>query len=72
MYEHGYFHAFRDMSEQELDLVFHAGDYIYEYEPIVGYPSKSGNVRQHVPADETNRLSQYRKRHAQYKTDPDL
>ncbi|MGH3147090.1 MAG: alkaline phosphatase D family protein, partial [Rubrobacter sp.] len=30
MYEHGYYHAYRDMSRQDLDLVVHLGDYNYE------------------------------------------
>ena len=32
-YEHGYFTAYRRMSEEDLDLVVHLGDYIYEYGP---------------------------------------
>ncbi len=30
-YEHGYFTAYRRMAEEDLDLVVHLGDYIYEY-----------------------------------------
>ena len=75
MYEHGFFHAFRDISEQDLDLVLHLGDYIYEYPPPPdpdAYLANSGNVRFHEPDAETTRLGVYRVRHAQYKTDPDL
>ncbi|MGH3148303.1 MAG: alkaline phosphatase D family protein, partial [Rubrobacter sp.] len=72
MYEHGYYHAYRDMSRQDLDLVIHLGDYIYEYEPVTGYPSPTGNVRPHEPASETDSLAEYRVRHAQYRTDEDL
>src|SRR3712207_7696487 len=32
-YEHGYFTAYRRMAEEDLDLVVHLGDYIYEYGP---------------------------------------
>ena len=32
-YEHGYFTAYRRMAEEDLDLVVHLGDYIYEYDP---------------------------------------
>jgi alkaline phosphatase D len=32
-YEHGYFTAYRHMAQEDLDLVFHLGDYIYEYGP---------------------------------------
>jgi alkaline phosphatase D len=31
MYEHGYYTAYGHMSEEDLDLVVHLGDYIYEY-----------------------------------------
>jgi alkaline phosphatase D len=70
-YEHGYYTAYRRMAEQEtLDLVVHLGDYIYEYGPN-RYVAPGGNVREHV-GPETNDLPRYRRRHAQYKTDPDL
>jgi len=70
-YEHGYYTAYRRMAEQEtLDLVVHLGDYIYEYGPN-RYVAPGGNVRKHV-GPETIDLPRYRRRHAQYKTDPDL
>ncbi len=81
MYEHGYYHAYRDMVEQaqsggrDLDLVVHLGDYIYEYPPPPdpeAYYSEDGNVRRHVPNSETNLLAEYRRRHGQYKSDEDL
>jgi alkaline phosphatase D len=70
MYEHGYFAAYRDIAEQDLDLVFHLGDYFYEYEPT-GYAIDEGPVRT-VVGEETVTLADYRIRHALYKTDPDL
>ncbi|QIN85304.1 twin-arginine translocation signal domain-containing protein [Rubrobacter tropicus] len=70
-YEHGYFTAYRRMAEQEqLDLVFHLGDYIYEYGPNE-YVAPGGNVRAHS-GPEIVTLSDYRNRHAQYRTDEDL
>ena len=70
-YEHGYFTAYRRMAEQEqLDLVVHLGDYIYEYGPNV-YRAPGGNVRTHS-GPEIITLSDYRNRHAQYRTDEDL
>ncbi|MGI8860743.1 MAG: alkaline phosphatase D family protein [Rubrobacteraceae bacterium] len=49
-YEHGYFTAYRRMAEQEqLDLVVHLGDYIYEYGPNE-YVAPGGNVRAHSHA----------------------
>lgn len=32
-YEHGYYTAYKHMAKEKLDLVFHLGDYIYEYGP---------------------------------------
>jgi len=70
-YEHGYFTAYRRMAEQEqLDLVVHLGDYIYEYGPNE-YVAPGGNVRAHS-GPEIITLSDYRNRHAQYRTDEDL
>src|SRR5699024_8969488 len=48
------------------DVVFHLGDYLYEYSA-----GENGDVRTHV-GDEVNTLDEYRQRHAQYKTDADL
>jgi alkaline phosphatase D len=70
MYEHGYYTAYRRMSEEDLDLVVHLGDYIYEYGPNE-YVAQSGNVRTHN-SPEIFTLSEYRNRHALYKTDEDL
>ena len=69
-YEHGYFTAYRRMSEEDLDLVVHLGDYIYEYGPNV-YRAPGGNVRAHS-GPEIVTLLDYRNRHAQYRTDEDL
>jgi alkaline phosphatase D len=59
----GLYTAYDHMSRDELDLVFHLGDYIYEGE------SEPGDVRQHV-GQEIKSLSDYRVRHAVYKADP--
>jgi len=69
-YEHGFFTAYRYLAEEHVDVVFHLGDYLYEYAPDV-YEIEGGNVRDHV-GDEMHTLEEYRQRHAQYKTDPDL
>jgi alkaline phosphatase D len=71
-YEHGYFTAYRDLAAQDLDLVVHVGDYLYEYPAGEEYrPAGYEPVREHV-GGETVSLDDYRNRHAQYKTDPDL
>jgi alkaline phosphatase D len=71
----GYFSAYRHVADRDdLDVVVHLGDYIYEYgngEDRYGPESLAGE-RDHVPATEIVTLSDYRQRQAQYKTDPDL
>jgi len=64
-YEQGYFTAYRHMVADDLDLVVHLGDYIYE--------SSWGRdpVRRH-DAPEPITLEDYRARLALYKSDPDL
>jgi alkaline phosphatase D len=64
-FEKGYYTAYRHLAEDDLDVVLHLGDYIYENPPRRNLP------RRHVggePAD----LPGYRVRHALYKTDRDL
>ncbi|MGH3935646.1 MAG: alkaline phosphatase D family protein [Pseudonocardiaceae bacterium] len=69
-YEHGFFTAYRRLAEEDPDLVLHLGDYQYEY-TANDYVTDGGNVRDHA-GPETVTLANYRQRHAQYKTDPDL
>jgi alkaline phosphatase D len=64
-YEQGYFTAYRHMAREDLDLVIHLGDYIYE----------SSWGRNHVRvhnAEEPYTLDDYRNRYALYKSDEDL
>ena len=68
-YEEGWFSAYRRLAEEEPDLVLHLGDYLYEG-PEVGTPGER-HVRGHE-GGELRTLADYRRRHAQYKTDPDL
>ncbi|MCK0439317.1 alkaline phosphatase D family protein [Gordonia alkaliphila] len=71
-WEAGYFGAYRELAgRDELDAVVHLGDYLYEYGPGE-YGGKHGPVRTHQPARDIVSLADYRIRHAQYKTDPDL
>lgn len=69
-YEHGYYTAYEHMAKEDLDLVFHLGDYIYEYGPNE-YVSGTGNVRTHS-GPEIITLEDYRNRHAQYRSDANL
>jgi alkaline phosphatase D len=71
-YEHGHFTAWRHLAEEELDFVFHYGDYIYEYRGRVpGQPGWGPLVRSHE-GEEVYTLENYRQRYAQYRLDPDL
>ncbi|SDF37158.1 alkaline phosphatase D [Lentzea fradiae] len=65
-WEEGYFTAYRRMAEEHPDLVLHLGDYIYEG------GATTTKVRRFAPTSEISTLANYRVRHAQYKTDPDL
>ncbi|MCP5278803.1 MAG: alkaline phosphatase D family protein [Thiobacillus sp.] len=73
-YPAGYFHAYGDAARQEdVFASVHLGDYLYEYERG-GYASEDAENlgRQVEPAGELLTLDHYRRRHAQYRTDPDL
>lgn len=74
-WEGGYYTALQHLSQEpELDAVFHYGDYIYEHWAQRVCPKSDGKpvcVREHV-GDETYSLDDYRRRYAQYKSDPDL
>lgn len=70
-WEAGYFSAYRHLAQRnDLDLVVHVGDYLYEYGP--GAYGDAKMPRRHVPAHEIVTLADYRARHGQYKTDADL
>ncbi len=67
----GFFTGYRHLAEEDLDLVVHLGDYLYEYSvltnggrPGVTLPDSFQRV--------TTLLSDYRDRYALYKLDPDL
>ena len=64
-YEHGYFGAYRSIIADRPDLIVHVGDYIYELS------WGAGHVRSHG-AGECYTLSDYRVRHALYRSDADL
>ncbi len=70
-YAVGFFNAYAHVaSRQDIQAVIHLGDYIYEYGPDT-YNNKDLN-RAHEPAHELLTFEDYRTRHKQYKTDPDL
>lgn len=70
----GYFHAYRDaLSRPDLDLCVHLGDYIYEYRRGK-YPAAKDAVPERVLEPETEIVSpsDYHRRYARYRDDPDL
>lgn len=69
-YQHGYFTAYARAAEERPDLIVHLGDYIYEYGKGE-HACPGGNIRDHE-GPECRTLAGYRRRHALYKTDPDL
>ena len=70
-YPFGFFNAYDAIaSDANVDFVLHTGDYLYEY----GHDGWGDDVaqtlgRRHEPAHEIVSLTDYRIRHAQYKTD---
>jgi alkaline phosphatase D len=68
----GYFNVYSEVARSDADVAIHLGDYIYEY-AATGYASeKAASLgRTSVPANEILTLSDYRLRHAQYKSDAD-
>ncbi|QXC62832.1 alkaline phosphatase D family protein [Aquihabitans sp. G128] len=65
MYESGYFGAYQHLAEEDLDVVVHLGDYIYEYPAGLG-------PRAVVPNKVLKTLEDYRIRYAHYKRDEQL
>lgn len=71
-YPYGYFNAYAAIARRaDLDAVIHLGDYLYEYENG-GFGDGTALGRVPRPDKEIVSLADYRTRHAQYKTDPDL
>ena len=70
-WQDGYYPAYRHMAQEDLDLVVHLGDYVYEGDiaPDGGYRDRwVPDVAQPAPQS----LRQWRARYALYKTDPNL
>lgn len=64
-YESGYFNGYPHMQNEDLDLVVHLGDYIYEYAGTDKQP------RKHI-GGEVKSLDDYRTRYTQYRLDQSL
>ncbi|MFW1742293.1 alkaline phosphatase D family protein [Acinetobacter johnsonii] len=74
-YPAGYFHVYKEMAKQDVDVVIHLGDYIYEY-GMGGYATEEAVEMGRALADDNSleiiRLDDYRKRYALYRLDQDL
>ncbi|EKU37710.1 MULTISPECIES: alkaline phosphatase D family protein [Acinetobacter] len=74
-YPAGYFYVYREMAKQNVDVIIHLGDYIYEY-GADGYATEdAAKLGRTLPADnnkEIIKLDDYRKRYALYRQDKDL
>jgi alkaline phosphatase D len=73
-YPAGYFNVYQAIARRgDVDLVLHVGDYLYEY-GVGEYATDWGKTVGRVPDPpyECKSLDDYRRRHAQYRTDPDL
>ena len=66
-FPHGFFNAYGHLADQDVDLVVHLGDYVYEESKRTVAADRA-----HQPPDEARTLAAYRARHAQYRADPDL
>ncbi len=72
-WEAGYYTAWRRIAEEAFDFVIHYGDYIYE--AAVSVADNHGRPHPRVMPPDFGRcltLSDYRRRYALYKSDPDL
>ncbi|MDM0051981.1 alkaline phosphatase [Variovorax sp. J22R115] len=70
----GYFNVCADLAKRtDIDAVLHLGDYIYEY-GVLGYASQLAIAidRESTPSREILSLDDYRQRHRQNRSDPDL
>jgi alkaline phosphatase D len=71
-YQNGFWPAYWALAAEDLDVVLHLGDYIYEYDPSSRFPQRRHVAPQSPGLDQLSTLADYRNRHAQYKSDPAL
>ena len=71
-FQNGYWPAYWGLADEDLDVVLHLGDYIYEHDPSSRFPDRRHTAPQTPGLDQLVTLDDYRNRHAQYKSDPAL
>jgi len=72
-WDNGYYTGWRSIADEAFDFVFHYGDYIYEFRAAT-LDRDNRPLPRPMPANfgACYTLSDYRRRYALYKTDPDL
>ncbi|MFE9770399.1 alkaline phosphatase D family protein [Streptomyces sp. NPDC005931] len=73
-YHDGYFTPYAHLAADDVDIVFHLGDYLYEYavNSVGGARNYTDRTLPAVFNRETVTLEDYRLRYALYRSDPDL
>jgi len=71
-FENGYYPAYLGLADEDVDIVLHLGDYIYETDPGSRFPDRNHVPPQTVGINQLSTLDDYRNRHAQYRGDPAL
>ncbi|MEU0945072.1 alkaline phosphatase D family protein [Streptomyces canus] len=73
-YFDGYYTAHRHLSQDDVDVVLHLGDYLYEYavSSVGGHRAYTDRKLPDLFNREAMTLEDYRLRYALYKSDPDL
>ncbi|MET8077588.1 alkaline phosphatase D family protein [Streptomyces sp. NPDC005303] len=73
-YFDGYYTAHRHLSQDDVDVVLHLGDYLYEYavSSVGGHRAYTDRKLPALFNREAMTLEDYRLRYALYKSDPDL
>lgn len=71
-YPAGYFHVYQEIAKQDVDVVLHLGDYIYEYSQGEYASEDATRLGRELALDnnkEMINLEDYRKRYALYRAD---
>jgi alkaline phosphatase D len=71
-FQNGYWPAYVGLVAEDLDVVVHLGDYIYEGDPQSAFPDRLHTTPATPGLSQLQTLDDYRARHAQYKSDPAL
>ncbi|MER6186451.1 alkaline phosphatase D family protein [Streptomyces sp. NPDC001652] len=73
-YFDGYYTVHRHLAQDDVDVVFHLGDYLYEYavNSVGGHRNYTDRKLPDLFNHEAMTLEDYRLRYALYKSDPDL